>query len=72
MYVRVGTLAEAIATKFDGEETVIKAKGRYRFRLLPAEDTRSSIGNEQPQYQQRTVGGVRLHDVELLEGEEVR
>lgn len=65
----IGTVAEATATKFEEEEAVIKAKGRYRFRLLPVKDDYNVEPNTQ-RYQQRTVGGVRLHDVELLEGEE--
>lgn len=73
----IGTVAEATATQFTGAgssggdsgQAVLMAKGRYRFRLLPL--PHSEGGGAQQRYRQRSVGGVRLHEVELLEGEEV-
>ena len=76
----MGTVAEATATRFEVDEAALMAKGRYRFRLLPAppdtsrgsSSSSSGTGQAPARYRQRSVGGVVLHEVALLEGEEVR
>jgi len=66
----IGTVAEATAARFEDDEAALVAKGRYRFRLVPVPGDSSSAGSGHPQYRHRSVGGVVLHDVALLEGEE--